>query len=91
MSTLQPTMTLAPDRREQRDRHGELKKGLRASSIGNALEWFDWTVYAIFAPYLAKNLFNPADGMSALEQYALDRPDLVRRLCVNCRVSEPVL
>jgi MHS family alpha-ketoglutarate permease-like MFS transporter len=63
MSTLQPTMTLAPDRRDQRD---ELKKGLRASSIGNALEWFDWTVYAIFAPYLAKNLFNPADGMSAL-------------------------
>ncbi len=48
------------------DRHSVLKRCLRASSIGNAIEWFDWTVYAIFAPYLAKNLFNPSDETSAL-------------------------
>ena len=48
------------------DRHSILKKCLRASSLGNAIEWFDWTVYAIFAPYLAKNMFNPSDETSAL-------------------------
>jgi MHS family alpha-ketoglutarate permease-like MFS transporter len=60
MSTLKSaTMTMS-------DRHSTLKKCLRASSIGNAIEWFDWTVYAIFAPYLAKNMFNPSDETSAL-------------------------
>ena len=60
MNTLQSPTTMVPDR------HSVLKRCLRASSIGNAIEWFDWTVYAIFAPYLAKNLFNPSDETSAL-------------------------
>lgn len=60
MSTISSALPVAADRQSH------LRAGMRASSIGNALEWFDWTVYAIFAPYLAKALFNPADDLSAL-------------------------
>jgi MFS transporter, MHS family, alpha-ketoglutarate permease len=41
---------------------------LRATTIGNVLEWLDWTLYATFAPYLAKALFRPSDPVSALLQ-----------------------
>ncbi|THJ30665.1 MFS transporter [Lampropedia aestuarii] len=41
-------------------------KSLRAAAIGNALEWFDWTLYGIFSVYLARNLFDKADPRSAL-------------------------
>ncbi|ARP79284.1 MFS transporter [Bordetella genomosp. 6] len=39
---------------------------LRAAAVGNALEWFDWTLYGTFSAYLAMNLFDPADPTSAL-------------------------
>lgn len=42
------------------------KKSMIATGLGNALEWFDWTIYAVFATYIAKTLFNPADPTSAL-------------------------
>jgi MHS family proline/betaine transporter-like MFS transporter len=32
-----------------------------ATSIGNMLEWYDFTVYALFAGYIAENFF-PGDG-----------------------------
>lgn len=41
-------------------------RSLVAAGIGNMLEWFDWTVYAVFSPFIAKALFNPADPVSAL-------------------------
>lgn len=41
-------------------------KSLRAAAVGNALEWFDWTLYGIFSVYLARNLFDKADQRSAL-------------------------
>jgi MHS family alpha-ketoglutarate permease-like MFS transporter len=41
---------------------------LRATIIGNALEWFDWTIYATFSPYIARALFAPTDSVSALLQ-----------------------
>ena len=34
--------------------------------MGNALEWFDWTLYGTFSAYLAMNLFDPSDPTSAL-------------------------
>ena len=37
-------------------------KSLRAAGIGNALEWFDWTLYATFSVYLASNLFDKTDA-----------------------------
>jgi MHS family proline/betaine transporter-like MFS transporter len=33
------------------------KKAVAAASIGNALEWYDFTIYALFAVYIAKNFF----------------------------------
>jgi MHS family alpha-ketoglutarate permease-like MFS transporter len=36
--------------------------------IGNVLEWFDWTIYATFAPYIAKTLFAPTSSVSAMLQ-----------------------
>ncbi|MDM8345881.1 MFS transporter [Pseudochrobactrum sp. sp1633] len=47
------------------DRQQRLKS-LRAVSAGNALEWFDWTLYGIFSVYLARNLFDNTDKASAL-------------------------
>jgi len=41
-------------------------KSLRAAAVGNALEWFDWTLYGTFSIYLARNLFEAADPRSAL-------------------------
>lgn len=41
-------------------------KSLRAVAIGNALEWFDWTLYATFSVYLASNLFDKTDARSAM-------------------------
>jgi MFS transporter, MHS family, alpha-ketoglutarate permease len=32
---------------------------LVAASIGNAIEWYDWTVYATFSVYIANALFAP--------------------------------
>ncbi|MDI9918295.1 MFS transporter [Rhodococcus sp. IEGM 1379] len=51
--------------------HGALtpaarRKSLRAAAVGNALEWFDWTLYGTFSVYLAANLFNSDDPASAL-------------------------
>lgn len=39
---------------------------LRAAVMGNVLEWFDWTLYATFAVYIAANFFEPGDSTSAL-------------------------
>ncbi|WP_378143957.1 MFS transporter [Cnuibacter sp. UC19_7] len=41
-------------------------KSLIASGVGNTLEWYDWTVYAVFSPFIAKAMFDPADPVSAL-------------------------
>ncbi|WP_082060825.1 MFS transporter [Pseudomonas abietaniphila] len=50
---------------EPTSRQGRLKS-LRAAGIGNALEWFDWTLYATFSVYLASNLFDKTDARSAM-------------------------
>lgn len=42
------------------------RSSLRAASVGNALEWFDWTLYGTFSAYLAVNLFDSKDPTSAL-------------------------
>lgn len=41
-------------------------KTLTGTGLGNALEWFDWNIYAIFAPYLAAQFFHDADDLSAV-------------------------
>lgn len=37
------------------------RKAVAAASMGNALEWYDFTVYALFAVYIAKNFFPGGD------------------------------
>ncbi len=44
----------------------ERKKSLIATGIGNVLEWYDWTIYAIASVYIAAALFNKTDPASAL-------------------------
>ncbi|MGH3343545.1 MAG: MFS transporter [Carbonactinosporaceae bacterium] len=39
---------------------------LVAASIGNAIEWYDWTVYATFSIYFATQVFSPDDPTLAL-------------------------
>ncbi|WP_215904564.1 MFS transporter [Acinetobacter bereziniae] len=42
------------------------KKSLVASGVGNLLEWYDWTIYAVASVYIASALFDKADPTSAL-------------------------
>lgn len=37
-----------------------------AALSGNFLEWFDWTMFAVFTPYIALNFFDQSDPVSAL-------------------------
>ncbi|MFJ7499022.1 MFS transporter [Serratia grimesii] len=37
------------------------RKAIAAASVGNALEWYDFSVYAFFAVYIAQNFFHPND------------------------------
>jgi len=41
------------------------RKTILGTGVGNALEWFDWGVFAIFAPFFATQFFNPQDPVSA--------------------------
>jgi len=42
------------------------KKSLIASGVGNLLEWYDWTIYAVASVYIASALFDKSDPTSAL-------------------------
>jgi MHS family proline/betaine transporter-like MFS transporter len=41
-------------------------RAILAASIGNALEWYDFSVYAFFAIYISRNVFPDSRGASAL-------------------------
>jgi MHS family proline/betaine transporter-like MFS transporter len=43
----------------------KLSRAVLATAIGNMLEWYDFTVYAFFAGYLAKSFFPAGDHSSA--------------------------
>ncbi|MGV0380559.1 MFS transporter [Corynebacterium lehmanniae] len=42
------------------------RKTLGASLIGQLLEWFEWSSYAVFAPFIAAAFFDKSDPTSAL-------------------------
>lgn len=42
-----------------------LVRTLTATGVGNAVEWFDWAIYATFASYIAGALFSKSDPQSA--------------------------
>lgn len=43
----------------------EARRSLVGTGVGNALEWFDWSIYATFAPFFAASFFDPEDPTSA--------------------------
>lgn len=45
---------------------GKRRRDLVAVNIGNALEWFDWNIYAIFAPFFAAQFFHDDDPVASL-------------------------
>lgn len=51
-----------------------IRKAVAASAMGNAIEWFDYGVYAVAATYIATNFFPSDDGSGlvwALATFAL--------------------
>jgi MFS transporter, MHS family, proline/betaine transporter len=40
-------------------------RAIVAASVGNMLEWYDFTVYALFAAYVARNFFPPGEDPAA--------------------------
>jgi MFS transporter, MHS family, alpha-ketoglutarate permease len=64
LSTIAPE--LIPDQKLTRPELKSRLRSLRAAVMGNVLEWFDWTLYATFAVYLAANFFEAGDPTSAL-------------------------
>ncbi|MGE2735036.1 MFS transporter [Mycolicibacterium vaccae] len=42
------------------------RKSLIASSVGNVLEWYEWSAYAVFAPFIAAAMFSQENPVSAL-------------------------
>lgn len=42
------------------------RKSLLASTSGQLLEWFEWSSYAVFTPFIAAAMFNQNDPTSAL-------------------------
>ncbi|MDR4533380.1 MFS transporter [Glutamicibacter sp. PS] len=42
-----------------------VSRTLIGTGAGNAVEWYDWAVYATFASFIASQLFSPADPSSA--------------------------
>ena len=41
-------------------------KTILGTGVGNALEWYDWGVYAIFTPFFATQFFDKAHPVSAV-------------------------
>ncbi len=42
------------------------RKTILGTGVGNALEWYDWGVYAIFTPFFATQFFDKAHPVSAV-------------------------
>lgn len=45
---------------------GKSKNSIFAGSFGNVVEWYDWTVYAVMAPFFAGLFFPSEDPVAAL-------------------------
>lgn len=52
--------------REAAARRSTKTRIIAAISIGNALEWYDWSVFAIFTTYFAEDFFHTANRVSAV-------------------------
>lgn len=41
------------------------RRSVVASTIGNILEWYEWSAYAVFTPFIAAAMFNSEDKVSS--------------------------
>ncbi|QBJ95465.1 MFS transporter [Rhodococcus sp. ABRD24] len=66
---------IAPPQPDTSAKHRMPLRALFAAGLGNAIEWFDWTVYATFSIYFATQIFPPGNQalalMSTFATYAL--------------------
>ena len=46
--------------------HMSRAKTIVGTGIGNAVEWYDWAIYATFTPFIASQLFSKQDPASAV-------------------------
>ena len=74
-----PAHTMTP---EQRTR---ARRAVVAASLGNALEWYDWSSYATFSIYCAREIFNPQ--ATALQASLLANVVLI--IPCRCGASSP--
>lgn len=42
------------------------RRTIIGTGIGNAVEWYDWAIYATFTPFIASQLFSKSDPASAV-------------------------
>ncbi|GAA1522407.1 MFS transporter [Brevibacterium permense] len=42
------------------------RRSVVASTIGNILEWYEWSAYAVFTPFIAAAMFNSEDPFSSV-------------------------
>ena len=54
-----PQQQSRPDQRSKR-------RSMFASTVGNVLEWYEWSAYAVFAPFIAAAMFDSKNPVSAL-------------------------
>lgn len=47
-------------------REGERRHAIAAATIGNGLEWFDFTVYGFFTPIIARLFFPAGDDLTSI-------------------------
>lgn len=68
MNNSEPASTSTPTdvRPTGENGSGNRLRDLVAVNFGNTLEWYDWTIYTIFAPFFAAQFFNPQNEASAL-------------------------
>ena len=60
------TTSTQPATAEHHHEYPADRKSLGASLVGQILEWFEWSSYAVFAPFIAAAMFHKADQTSAL-------------------------
>ena len=56
-----------------------LRKAVAAATIGNALEWFDWTSYSAFAAIFSKQIFGGHSDTALLNTFAVFAVGFVMR------------
>ncbi|WP_020500485.1 MFS transporter [Sciscionella marina] len=64
MSSVDPRLVSASTGNEHLHRPGA--RTFLAVNLGNALEWYDWSIFAVFAVYFADDFFGNGDGVSSL-------------------------